>query len=210
MFAKKSESLLLSISAITAITMLFVPLSLYVVIPWVLLLIASAFLFYFFRDPERVAPDEDGIVVSPAEGKIIDVVSLPDESRQIQIELSVWDVHVNRAPVDCKITKITREKGAHWPVWYNRYYAKRNARQHYDIETTDGNKFRVTQIAGIFAWRCVSYVSEGAQLSQNDKFGIIRFGSAAYVTFPKDSPYEITITKGEKIRAGESIIARRK
>ena len=89
-------------------------------------------------------------------------------------------------------------------------YVKHNARLHYYLQAKEGFSYRVTQIAGIFAWRCVSYVKVGAVLEQNAKFGIIRFGSQANVELPPDSGYEFILKVGDKVRAGETIIARRK
>jgi phosphatidylserine decarboxylase len=209
MFASKSEPLLLAISALTAISMLFVPLSLWVLLPLGLLIITTIFLMFFFRDPKRVSPDEKGIMVSPAEGKVVGVTNLEDGSLKIQLELSVFNVHVNRVPIKAKLLKLTREKGGHWPVWYKGKYDKNNARLHFDFQSEEGFDFRVTQIAGIFAWRCVSYIDEGDILNQNDKMGIIRFGSAANIILPKDCIYKPEVTAGQKVRAGETIIARR-
>lgn len=209
MFAKGSEALLLISATLAIVPMFFIPKSLFVLLPFVFFIILTGFLMYFFRDPKRISPVEEGILISPAEGKIREIDE-EDGSVRIQIELSVFNVHVNRAPIDCKIIALTREKGAHWPVWYKGNFATQNARQHFDLETNEGFSFRITQISGIFAWRCVSYVEVGETVKQNDKIGIIRFGSAANVILPKDCGYEPSVKTGDKVRAGETIIARRK
>lgn len=210
MFAPRSEGILLFFTALTAIAMLFVPLSWFVLIPVSLGVIFTAFLLYFFRDPKREAPEEEGIIVSPADGVIRKVVQLEDEGiTRVQILLSVFNVHVNRMPLDSKLLNLSREKKGHWPAWFKGKYVDSNARLHYDLEAAEGFSYRITQIAGIFAWRCVSYAEVGETLKQNDKFGIIRFGSQANLELPDDCGYELTIKVGDKIRAGESIIARR-
>ncbi len=210
MFAKRSEALLLISATLAIIPMFFIPKSLFVLIPFVFFVILTGFLMYFFRDPTRISPEGEGIIVSPAEGKIREIVEEEDGSTRVQMELSVFNVHVNRAPIDCKIIAITREKGAHWPVWFKGNFATQNARLHYDLETNEGFSFRVTQISGIFAWRCVSYVDVDEIVKRNDKIGIIRFGSAANVILPKDCGYVPSVEVGDTVRAGETIIARRK
>ena len=210
MFAKGSEALLLISATLAIIPMFFIPKSLFVLIPFVFFVIVTGFLMYFFRDPQRIGPNEEGTMVAPAEGKIREIVEEEDGSTRIQIELSVFNVHVNRAPIACRIVGLSKEKGAHWPIWYKSNFSTKNARQHFDLETNDGFTFRVTQIAGIFAWRCVSYVGIGDTAKQNDKIGIIRFGSAANIILPKDCGYVPAIKIGEKTRAGETIIAKRK
>ena len=210
MFAKGSEALLLISATLAIIPMFFIPQSLYVLIPFVFFVIVTAFLMYFFRDPKRSTPEGEGIIVSPAEGKIREIVEEEDGSTRIQIELSVFNVHVNRAPIDCKIVNLTRKKGAHWPVWFKGHFATKNARLHFDLETNEGFSFRVTQISGIFAWRCVSYVDIGQKVKRNEKIGIIRFGSAANVILPKECGYKPIVKTGDVIRAGETIIAQKK
>ncbi|NHJ04205.1 MAG: phosphatidylserine decarboxylase family protein [Candidatus Heimdallarchaeota archaeon] len=210
MFAKKSEPLLLITATLAVIPMFFIPLSLYVLIPFIFFIIATIFLMYFFRDPERIAPDEEGIMIAPVDGIVRKRTIQEDGSLLIQVELSVFNVHVNRAPIDCKVVNLQKEKGTYWPVWFKSHYSAENARQHFDLETNEGFTFRLTQISGIFAWRCVSFISIGQKVKRNDKIGIIRFGSAANVILPKNSGYEPTINIGEKLRAGETIIARRK
>lgn len=210
MFAKKSEPLLLITASLAVIPMFFIPLSLFVLIPFIFFVIATVFLIYFFRDPERIAPDEEGIMIAPIDGIVRRKTEQEDGSLLIQFELSVFNVHVNRAPIDCKVVDLWKEKGSYWPVWFKSHYSTKNARQHFDLETNEGFTFRLTQISGIFAWRCVSFISKGQTVKRNDKIGIIRFGSAANVVLPKDSGYEPIVNIGDKLRAGETIIARRK
>ncbi|TFF84633.1 phosphatidylserine decarboxylase family protein [Candidatus Heimdallarchaeota archaeon] len=210
MFAKGSELILLASAAVTALTLLFVPLTMYMLIPFAFFLVVTSFLMYFFRDPPRTSPKEEGTIVSPVEGKIVIVDKLPDGKTKIQVELSVFDVHVTRAPADCTVLNIDKKWGGHWPVWYKHKYDKHNARQHFDLKTDDGLIFRITQIAGIFAWRCVSYVPVGARLKENSKMGIIRFGSAANILLPENCEYDPVVKVGERVRAGETIIAKRK
>ena len=120
MFAPKSELILLLFTGLTAVTMLFVPLSWYVLIPFVLGVISTVFLMFFFRDPTRVAPDEEGILVAPTDGRVIGIQELEDGVMQVQVLLSVFNVHVNRMPAASTVLKLEREKGGHWPAWFRK------------------------------------------------------------------------------------------
>ena len=117
---------------------------------------------------------------------------------------------MNRVPIDSKVLTITREKGTFWPVWFRKKYENTNSRQHFDLEMKDGIKIRLTQIAGALAWRCVSYVNVGDVLKRNDKIGIIRFGSAMRLTFPRKSKYLPIVKIGDKVKSGETIIAKKR
>ncbi|MFW9921839.1 MAG: phosphatidylserine decarboxylase [Candidatus Thorarchaeota archaeon] len=210
MFARSSEPLLLISSVLAIIPMFFINLSWFALIPFVFFVLVTIFLMYFFRDPERVCSNEEGILISPADGKIREIVELEDGSTHVQIELSVFNVHVNRAPIDCTVLDIKKDKGAHWPVWYKGHFATENARQHFTLETNENFTFKLTQISGIFAWRCVSFVKVGQKIKRNDKIGMIRFGSAANIELPKGCQYVPIVKIGDKIKAGETIIARKK
>jgi len=209
MLAKGSEPIILTTLLLFAISMVLVPLSWFLLIPVGLFGILLGFSLFFFRDPERIAPAEAGTMVAPVDGRIVGVEELTNGNYRIQIQISIFNVHINRTPLNGKVINVQKEHGAFWPVWYKRKYEDRNARQHIDFETDEGFKMRVTQISGIIAWRCVSYVSPGDHVERNQRFGLIRFGSAMRVEFPKSSGYKPVVKLNDKIKSGEMIIARK-
>jgi len=154
-------------------------------------LIIQIFFLYFFRDAERKI--EDGII-SPADGKI-----LYARDKKISIFMSIFDMHVNLAPYDGKITKMVYKKGQHKPAYGN---VEKNERMEIHI-ATDIGEIVVRQIAGIFARRILPYVREGKKIRKGEKIGIIKFGSRVEVLLPDDCT--IVVREGEKIRAGMTI-----
>jgi phosphatidylserine decarboxylase len=148
-----------------------------------------------FRDPERY-PREDGMV-SPADGRIVRV-----DGRGISIRMNLYDVHVNRSPIDGTVKMIEYIKGNFKPVFMN---SDQNERNIIEVSTGHG-EVRITQIAGILARRIVCYVKEGDILKRGERIGKIRFGSRVDVSIPE--AFEIVAKRGERVKAGESIIAR--
>ncbi len=158
--------------------------------------IAGAILFMiFFRDPERVSP-RDGMV-SPADGVVLSA------GKKVSIFMRFRDVHVNRAPLQGVVKKIEYKKGEHTPAFSKG--SSENERNRVTIETEYGDVI-VTQIAGILARRIVCYVKEGEVIARGQRIGMIRFGSRVDVTIP--DALKVVVEKGDKVRAGESIIAR--
>ena len=168
-------------------------------------LIAGFFIFLFllmlifFRDPERkIAPD----IVSAADG-VVDWIKINDDWLVISVFMNVHDVHVNRAPIDCKTLKVTRKAGGNWPAFLER--SKKNSRANITLMTNIG-EIRVVQISGIFAWRVCPYVRKGSIASKGQRIGIIRFGSRVNVWLPADK-VKCVVEKGQKVLAGETTIA---
>ncbi len=167
---------------------------------------------YFFRDPPRVTPLREGLVVSPADGYVCSVgrfvpppeLELGDEPMQrVSVFMSVFDCHVNRAPVSGRITRIAYKPG----IFVNADLDKAsedNERNGFVFDTPDG-RFGAVQIAGLIARRIISFSREGETVSVGDRIGLIRFGSRVDVYMP-DSAVPLVVL-GSKAIAGETILA---
>ena len=164
----------------------------------VLALSVTIFFFFFFRDPEREIKEHDSHMLSPADGRVVDI-----RDRKICIFMNFQNVHVNRLPITGKIHTIEHKKGGYIPAFFKDSH--RNERSHTLIETEHG-PVEVIQIAGTVTRRIVSYVQEGDYMKQGQRFGMIRFGSRVDVTIPEN--FEILIQKGDRVFAGETVIAR--
>jgi phosphatidylserine decarboxylase len=168
---------------------------------------------YFFRDPERVTPLRDGLVISPADGRISAIeemvppveLDLPREPvTRISVFMNVFDVHVNRSPVDASIRRITYVPG----LFVNADLDKAsldNERQAFTLARADGQLIGVVQIAGLVARRIVKFVNEGEHLSAGQRFGLIRFGSRVDVYLPKG--VKALACVGQRAVAGETVLA---
>jgi phosphatidylserine decarboxylase len=172
-----------------------------------ILIFLGAFVLYFFRDPERTAPADPDAVVSPADGRVTEILEEEFEGRagkRISIFLSVWDVHVNRAPVAGRIRKVEYRPG--------RFYAAMRARASQENEQnvfyveTDRGEMSFKQIAGWIARRVVSWKAPGDAVATGERIGLIRFGSRMDVWLPPEA--EILAKKGQFVSAGSSTLAR--
>jgi phosphatidylserine decarboxylase len=175
--------------------------------------ILTAWCAYFFRDPERVTPLRDGLVVAPADGRIsaIEEVVPPIELdlerhpvTRISVFMNVFDVHVNRSPVEAVVRRIAYVPG----LFLNADLDKAsldNERQALTLERADGARLGVVQIAGLVARRIVRFVDEGAHLSAGERFGLIRFGSRVDVYLPKGVAALACV--GQRAVAGETVLA---
>jgi phosphatidylserine decarboxylase len=168
------------------------------------------FVTYFFRNPNRTIPQECGIVVSPADGKVMSVSEVYEDqfikgpARKVNIFLSVFDVHVNRIPVAGVIKYQQYTKGKFLPAWREEVSAE-NERHALGIEN-ECMKVVVVQIAGLIARRIVSWVTVGNTLRQGDRYGLIKFGSSTEVIVPDN--VDILVKKGDTVKGGETIIGR--
>ena len=172
---------------------------------------AFAFSCNFFRDPERVIPQDEGLVVSPADGRVISVKPAPEpisgEARTcVSIFMHVGNVHVNRCPVDGEIERIKYIPGKFFNASWDKASTD-NERCVYIIKDEDGRSWTVVQIAGLVARRIVSRVEQGDRLARGQRFGLIKFGSRLDVYLPEG--YETAVPLGEKVLAGSSVIARK-
>ncbi|MAV16579.1 MAG: phosphatidylserine decarboxylase family protein [Candidatus Marinimicrobia bacterium] len=176
----------------------------------------TLFVLWFFRDPERNAPADINAIISPADGTIckIDKVKPPLESEiksdsclRICIFMSVFNVHVNRAPIKGIINKIIYIPGKFFVASLDKA-SEHNERNILVMENDKKESIVVVQIAGLIARRILSFVRESEKLILGQRFGLIRFGSRVDVYLPLK--YETSLTKGDKVKAGESILANHK
>ncbi len=178
-------------------------------------IILTAWCIYFFRDPNRVIPEEEGVLVSPADGTVCAVLDAvpPAElgmgdapRKRISIFLSVFNVHVNRVPAAGKITAL-----AYVPGKYLNAAAleasEENERQLIRMTTEDGHDIAYAQVAGLVARRILCDLKEGDEVARGDRFGLIRFGSRTDIYL--DEGLEATVAVGQTMIGGETIIARR-
>ncbi|HET9916145.1 MAG TPA: phosphatidylserine decarboxylase family protein [Candidatus Binatia bacterium] len=165
----------------------------------------------FFRDPERVIPSGDGLVVSPADGRVVAVAPIqgdglfPDAVTRISIFLSPLDVHINRAPVAGRIDDVRYQAGKFLPA-YNADAALYNEQNALRIVDERERNWGVVQIAGILARRIVCRSKAGDLLARGERFGLIMFGSRTDVYLPQGC--RIEATEGQRVKGGETIIGR--
>ena len=176
-------------------------------------IIATVWCFYFFRDPERVTPQIDDVVVSPADGivQMITKVKAPDELEmgdkkftRVSIFMSVFNVHVNRCPVEGKITKAVYVPGKFFNATLDKA-SKDNERQLLAVKAKGGAEIAVVQIAGLVARRILCEASEGQVYKAGERFGMIRFGSRLDVYLPEGVEPQVCL--GQTMVAGETVIA---
>jgi phosphatidylserine decarboxylase len=163
----------------------------------------------FFRDPERVGPKGPDLVVSPADGKVIDIRLVEEssymksESLCVSIFLSLFDVHVNRYPVTGDVDHRTYDAGRFEPAW-RRSASHSNERASTGIQV-ESHSVLVRQIAGLAAKRIVTYAKLGDRVEQGERMGLIRFGSRVDVFLPKDSNPNVSV--GQRAVGGITVLA---
>ena len=169
----------------------------------------SAFFAYFFRDPERQIPTAPGLVVSPADGRVVIAGptdgrwSPPGDWQQVTIFLSPMDVHMNRTPVSGRITRVEYRAGKFLPAY--REDASENELNEIWIDH-EGEPIVVRQIVGVLARRIVCRVEEGQTLARGDRIGLMKFGSRMDVFLP--SRAQLLVQVGQSVVAGETVLAR--
>lgn len=171
-----------------------------VMVAFVLLAI---FMLYFFRDPKREVPPGDGLIISSADGRVTRIES-NETSKLVSVFLSPLDVHINRSPITGKIKEITYIAGKKMPATSDKASLV-NERNSLVIEGEDVT-ITCTQIAGILARRIVCWPKAGDNLERGQKFGLIKFGSRTDIEMPVTA--EIAVSVGDRVRGGETIIAR--
>src|SRR5579864_2465469 len=169
------------------------------------LFLLALFCLYFFRDPDRNIPD-GAVAVSPADGKVVGIRPDGDAYTRISIFLNVFDVHVNRAPIEGKITNVDYKKGQ-FLVASREVASSENER---NIVTIEGASTAITfsQIAGLIARRIVFYKKLGDQVAKGERVGLIKFGSRVDVFLGPE--WEIAVQTGQRVAGGSSILARRR
>jgi phosphatidylserine decarboxylase len=174
---------------------------------WAIVPLLLAFFFlWFFRDPERLIPAGNGLIVSPGDGLVTETarIDTPAGPRQrISIFLSVFDVHVNRSPISGVLSCVEYQKGLYLNAM-NPASAERNEQ---NVVTVRGERFEVTfkQIAGLLARRIVFDFKEGDVVERGQRVGLIKFGSRVDVVIPTEAAVQVKV--GERVRGGSSVLA---
>jgi phosphatidylserine decarboxylase len=167
---------------------------------------------YFFRDPERTGERGERLLVAPADGKIVQIAEvdepafIKDKALRISIFMNVFNVHVNRYPVDGVVRYVHYNKGKFFNAAADKASLE-NEQSSIGIETGSGHRVLVRQIAGLIARRIVTYSKVGDQVKQGDRFGIIRFGSRVDVFVPVGS--KVLVQAGQITTAGITVLAER-
>ncbi len=170
---------------------------------WALVVVVAAVLL-FFRDPRREVPGDPDLVVSPADGKIIGIAPIDDSRLRVSIFMSVFDVHVNRAPVAGRVTSVQYHKGMFLPAFRDKASLRNEQNR---IELDDGSRqLAMVQIAGLVARRIVCRVAKGDRLERGQRLGLIKFGSRVDLYLPET--IELQVDMGDRVRGGSSVIGR--
>jgi phosphatidylserine decarboxylase len=199
---------ILIFAALTVATGIWCPVNWAPTLPLALL----AFTVSFFRDPEANVPPDLKLVVAPATGKIVEIKTvhephfLKGEATMVAMFLSVFDVHVQRAPIDGEIRFVQYNRGKFLDA-RNPNASLQNENRVIGIESADGFRVTVRQIAGLIARRIVGWADQGAALAKGERLGMIRFGSRVELFLPGGT--EIAAKVGDYAKGGETILARR-
>ena len=173
-------------------------------------LIVTFFICFFFRDPDRVIPNVDNAIVSPADGKILLAQQVPDNPFidgscvKISIFMSVFNAHINRIPFDGKVEQIIYNPGKFFSANLDKA-SKSNESNAVILDTGNGKKICFVQIAGLIARRIICKIQEGENVKKGSRFGLICFGSRLDVYLPSD--VKINVKPGDKVKSGTDILA---
>jgi phosphatidylserine decarboxylase len=177
----------------------------------IVLVIVTLAVTAFFRDPDRVIPTGEGLVVSPADGRVVSIVNLEAESKsgnaatRVSIFLSPLDVHINRIPVTGNVEEVIYKRGK-FVAAYKDEASSRNEQNTVKLNDERGRKLQVIQVAGIVARRIVCRVHQGQGVQRGERFGMIMFGSRTDTYLPRDC--KIEVAEGQRVKGGETILAR--
>ncbi|HIJ85312.1 MAG TPA: phosphatidylserine decarboxylase family protein [Magnetococcales bacterium] len=205
--AKEGWPFILGFAAVSGVVSYFFPAWI-VVGPFGLL---TVWCVWFFRDPERSVPQDLGVLVAPADGRVVaieEVAQAPlglGPARKFSIFMNVFSVHVNRAPLTGQVKGLAYHPGRFLNAALDKASVE-NERMEVFMEGENGVRVVFVQVAGLVARRIVCWLRQGDSLGRGDRFGLIRFGSRVDVYLPLDA--RILLTLGDKTRAGETIIAR--
>jgi phosphatidylserine decarboxylase len=164
----------------------------------------------FFRNPRRRAPEGERLAVSPADGRVVEVATLPESddfvgsAQRIAIFLSIFDVHVNRIPLAAKVRAL-RRSGTRYHAAFQDRSSDLNVRARLDLETPTGLRYSVSQITGLVARRIVCHAEQGSDWERGAAYGLICYGSRVEIVLPASC--EITVRPGDRVRGGETVIA---
>lgn len=174
-------------------------------------LLLAIFILFFFRDPDRNTPDNDSLIIAPADGKVVQVrevtedVYIKGRATQISIFLSPLNVHVNRLPASGTIEYVKYHPGVYLMAWDERA-SNMNERADFGLKHRSGIKIFFRQITGFLARRIVYYINEAEQVKAGDRFGIMKFGSRMDVLLPDG--VDVQVREGDSTVAGESILGK--
>ena len=177
-------------------------------------ILLSVWVYYFFRDPDRVIIDDDNFLVSPADGEVIKIDEVDGlkelgienkKLKKISIFMNVFDCHVNRTPCSGTVEEILYKPGKFLNASLDKA-SEDNERNYYKIKDSHGNSIVLVQIAGLIARRIVCETNKNQELKQGDRVGMIRFGSRADVYFEN---YETLVKIGQKTISGETLLAKK-
>ncbi len=204
--AKEGHPLILAAAVLTAGALFMGWLLLGAVLGMVTLAIAG-----FFRDPERIIPEGKGLIVAPADGKVVSVAHvqspavMPDADTRISIFLSPLDVHINRMPVSGLIEDIQYRAGKFMAAYKDDATVDNERNALYILEP-EGKRLAVAQVAGVLARRIVCHAKRGDKLNRGDRFGLIMFGSRTDTYLPAGC--RIEVVEGQRVKGGETILGR--
>jgi phosphatidylserine decarboxylase len=194
------------------IVLFLIPGLIFVALGWwiaaVLLLMLAAFMAFFFRDPERECPDDDGVVVSPADGKVVRIAAVDARAENSPTEISIFlsplDVHINRSPIAGEIVEAVYKPGAFHIA--SREIASVENEQ--NIVTVRGEKLTIVfrQIAGVIARRIVLWRKKGDRVALGERVGLIKFSSRMDVIMPAE--VQVLVQVGERVTGGVSLLGR--
>lgn len=174
-----------------------------------LFFVAAIFVTWFFRNPERNIPEDEKAVLSPADGKVLNIEEVTEDNilkgrfKKISIFMSIFDVHVNRVPYSGMVDSIVYRKGKFFSANLDKA-SSLNEGNSILVKTDDGQEILTIQIAGLIARRIVCWIKEGMKVKKGQRFGLIRFGSRLEVFLPLDST--ISVKVGDRVKGGETPI----
>jgi len=210
-FAREGYPFMFGTMILAALTWIVVAISgSWAIVPASLLTLLTGFVFYFFRDPEREIPSGEGVVISPGDGKIIDIREVDEPSfvgglcRRITIFLSIFNVHVQRAPVSGEVAHREYRPGEFAVAWHPKA-SEKNEQSSLGLNVR-GHRVLVRQIAGLIARRIVTYPEQGDHVERGERIGLIRFGSRVDLFIPLH--WNLDCAVGDKVAGGSTVLAR--
>lgn len=177
---------------------------------WINMVLAILILFslYFFRNPQRIPPENEGFL-SPADGKVVQIIDVDDseigKGKKISIFLSIFDVHSQRVPLSSKVLSKQYNSG-NFLAAFNHQASLNNEQTVVVFKTEDGKKFKIKQIAGFIARRILNYMEPGNMVQRGQRLGFIRFGSRVDIIIPRD--FQIDVSLGDMVQGNQTIIGR--
>ena len=177
----------------------------------IFLLLVTLAVTGFFRDPDRLIPSGEGLIVSPADGRVVSIVSIKPDSNssaaatRVSIFLSPLDVHINRIPITGNVQEVNYQRGQ-FIAAYKEEASSRNEQNTVELADERGRRLQVVQVAGVVARRIISRLHQGQQVHRGERFGLIMFGSRTDTYLPGDC--KIEVAEGQRVRGGETILAR--